>query len=145
MPSAARARCRGNAVAEFSLSFVLLWTILGGCFRIAYSAYVYAALVNAVDGAARYASRVDFDVPNHAFASSVANMAATGSPSGSGAALAPQLTPANISVTWTTDTSGAPLTMTVSVVNYSVNALFQTFNFSGKPSITVRYAGSYKP
>jgi Flp pilus assembly protein TadG len=140
----ARASCRGNAVVEFSLVFVLFWTVLGGCFQIGYSAYVYGALVSALDGAARYAARVDFDT-GHTFVGGIANMAATGSPEGGGAPLAPQLSPSNISVTWTTDTSGAPLTMTVSATNYSVNALFQTVKFSGKPSITVRYAGSYKP
>jgi Flp pilus assembly protein TadG len=136
---------RGNAVVEFSLAFLLLYGLLSGCFRIGYSAYVYGALVNAVDCGARYAARVDFDVPNHTFVSAVANMAATGTPDGSGSALAPGLAASNISVTWTTDTSGAPLTVSVSVAGYSVNALFQTFTFSGKPSVTVRYAGSYKP
>lgn len=145
-PNAGRGRgCRGNAVLEFSLVFLLLWALLSGCFRIAYSAYVYAALVNAVDGAARYAARVPFDVPGHTFVGKVANVAAYGSPDGTGSALAPNMTRGNISVSWSTDTSGAPLTITVAVTGYSVNALFQTFTFSGKPSVTVRYAGTYKP
>lgn len=143
---ASRSRgCRGNAVIEFSLVFLLLWALLTGCFRIAYSAFVYGSLVSAVDGAARYAARVPFDLPGHTFVSKVANMAAYGSPAGTGSPLTPGLTPGNIAVTWTTDTTGAPLTMTVSVTGYSVNALFQTFTFSGKPSVTVRYAGTYKP
>lgn len=141
----ARRRSRGNAVIEFSLVFLLLWALLSGCFRIAYSAYGYASLVSAVDGAARYAARVPFDVPGHGFVSKVANMAAYGSPAGGGPPLAPSLTPGNVSVSWTTDTTGAPLTMTVAVTGYSVNALFQTFTFSGKPSVTVRYSGTYKP
>ena len=145
-PGAGRGRrCRGNAVLEFSLGFLLFWGLLTGCFRIAYSAYIYAALVTAVDGAARYAARVPFDLPSHTFVSKVANMAAYGSPAGTGPALAPGLTPGKVSVTWTTDTAGAPLTITVAVAGYSVNTLFQTFTFSGKPSVTVRYSGTYKP
>lgn len=136
--------CRGNAVVEFALVFLLLWALLSGCFQVAYSAYLYGALLRAVDGAARYASRVDFD-SQHAFVAGVANMAATGSPEGGRTPLAPQLSPSNISVTWIADTTGVPQTMTVTVVNYSVNALFQSVGFSGKPSITVRYAGSFKP
>jgi Flp pilus assembly protein TadG len=140
-----RRALKGNAVIEFSLVFLLFWCLLGGCFRVAYSTYVYYSLVSAVAGAARYAARVDFDIPNHSFVPAVANMAVYGSPAGGGTASAPGLSTGNISVAWTSDSTGAPLTMTVSVQNYSVNALFQTFTWSGKPSVTVRYAGSYKP
>jgi Flp pilus assembly protein TadG len=143
--AARQTRTRGNTVIEFSLLFLLFWILVSGCFRVAYPAYVYSSLAGAVDGGARYAARVPFDAPTHTFVTKVANMAAYGSPNGSGAALAPGLTASNISVTWTTDTSGAPVTMRVAITGYSVNALFQTFTFSGKPAVTVRYAGTYKP
>ena len=141
----ARRGASGSAVLEFSLMALLFWGILSGCFRIAYSAYIYSSLVSAVDGGARYASRVDFDASGLTFIAKIANMAAFGSPDGTGSPLAPGLTAANIAVTWSTDTKGTPLTMTVAVAGYSVNSLFQTFTFSRKPSVTVRYAGSYKP
>jgi Flp pilus assembly protein TadG len=134
----------GNAVIEFALAFGLLWLILGGCFRVGYSIYLYQSLLGAADGAARYAARVDFDEPSHTFAAAVRNMAAYGVPSGSAAPLAPGLTPSHITVTWTVDAKGVPQTITVSVTGYSVNAVFQSFTWTGKPSVTVRYAGSYK-
>jgi Flp pilus assembly protein TadG len=134
----------GNAVVEFALTFSLLWMLLGGCFKVGYSIYLYQSLLNAVAGAARYAARVDFDEPNHTFAASVKNMAAYGNPVGGGAPLAPGLAAGNISVTWTYDAKSVPATITVSVTRYSVNAVFESFTWSGKPSITVRYAGSYK-
>ena len=135
---------RGNAVIEFALAFGLLWLLLNGCFRLGYSIYLYQSLVNAVGGAARYAARVDFDEPNHTFAAAVKNMAVYGSPSGGAVPVTPGLTASNISVTWQLDTKGVPVTVTVAVTGYSVNSVFQSFTCSGKPSVTVTYAGSYK-
>ena len=137
-------RCSGIAAVEFALTFGLLWLLLSGGFRLGYSIYLYQVLEDAVAGAARYAAHVDFDEPNHTFIAAVQNMAAYGSPAAGGATLAPGLAPANISVTWATDAKGVPVTLTLAVTGYSVNALFQTFTWSGKPRITVRYAGSYK-
>jgi Flp pilus assembly protein TadG len=132
------------AVVEFALAFGLLWLLLSGCFRLGYSIYLYQSLLNTVAGAARYAARVDFDEPNHTFVAGVKNMAVYGNPAGGTAALAPGLTPDNISVTWTVDAKGVPDTITVQVTAYGVNAVFQSFTWSGKPSVTVCYAGSYK-
>lgn len=134
----------GNAVVEFALTFSLLWMLLGGCFKVGYSIYLYQSLLNAVAGASRYAARVDFDEPNHNFIVAVKNMAAYGNPGGGGTPLAPGLDAGNISVTWTYDTKSVPDTITVGVTGYAVNAVFQSFTWSGKPSVTVRYAGSYK-
>jgi Flp pilus assembly protein TadG len=132
------------ATVEFALVFGLLWLLLSGCFKLGYSIYVYQSLLNAVAGGARYAARVDFDEPNHTFVAAVKNMAVYGSPAGGTVPLAPQLAPANITVTWTLDAKGVPVTLTVSVTDYSVNAVFQSFTWTGKPSVTVCYAGSYK-
>jgi Flp pilus assembly protein TadG len=134
----------GTAAIEFALTFMLLWMLLGGAFRLGYSMYIYESLVSAVANGARYAARVDFDSPGHAFVASVKNMAAYGAPGGGDNGMAPGLTAANIGVTWTLDSAGVPETITVSVVNYSLNALFQTFTWNGKPAVTVRFAGVYK-
>lgn len=134
----------GNAVVEFALTFSLLWVLLGGCFKLGYSIYLYQSLLNAVAGAARYAARVDFDEPNHSFIVSVKNMAVYGNPAGGGAPLSPGLDASHVSVTWTYDAKSVPATITVGVTGYAVNAVFQSFTWSGKPSVTVRYAGSFK-
>jgi Flp pilus assembly protein TadG len=136
-------RRAGSAAIEFALTFLLLWLLLAGVFRFGYSMFVYESLVSAVAGAGRYAARVDFDSPGHTFVAKVKNVAVYGNPAGGTNPLAPGLTPANVDVTWTVDAVGVPLTLTVSVVNYSVNAVFQTFTWSGKPSVTVRFAGAY--
>ena len=134
----------GMAVVEFALAFGLLWLLLSGCFRLGYSIYLYQSLLNSLAGAARYAARVDFDEPNHTFIGDVKKMAVYGNPAGGTAPLVPGLAVGNISVTWTTDVKGVPDTITIQVTNYSVNAVFQSFTWSGKPSVTVCYAGSYK-
>ena len=122
----------------------MLCLLLSGGLRIGYALYVYECLLNAVAGAARYAARVDFDEPAHTFAGGVRNMAVYGSPAGGGSPLAPELIVDNIGVTWTKDVTGLPLTITVSIVNYAVHPVFQTLSWSGKPSVTVRYSGTYK-
>ncbi|HEY2016146.1 MAG TPA: TadE/TadG family type IV pilus assembly protein [Bryobacteraceae bacterium] len=135
---------RGNAAIEFALSFMLLWGTATGAFRYGYPIYVYQSLLSAVSAAARFSSRADFDT-GQTFVAGVKNMAVYGSPAGGTAALVPGLTTGSIGVTWTTDSKGAPQAITVAVSSYSVNTMFQTFTFSGKPSVTVRYAGVYKP
>ena len=134
----------GMAVVEFTLAFGLLWLLLSGCFRLGYSIYLYQSLLNAIGGASRYAARVDFDEPNHNFVGAVQKMAVYGDPSGGTTPLVPRLATGNVSVTWTVDTKGVPETITIAVTNYSVNAVFQSFTWSGKPRVTVYYAGSYK-
>jgi Flp pilus assembly protein TadG len=134
----------GSAAIEFALVFLFLWGLGTGVFRIGYSIYLYQSLSSAVAGAARYAAHVDFDSPAHTFVARVRNVGAYGSPTGGSAPLAPSLVPANFQVTWATDSKGVPLTMTLSLVNYSANGVFQNFSMNGKPSITVRFAGRYK-
>jgi Flp pilus assembly protein TadG len=142
MKRAHRISTAGNAAIELALTFLLLWMLFGGAFRFGYSIYIYESLVSQVANAARYASRVDFDT-GHTFVSAVQKMAVYGSPAGGLSALVPGLTTANINVTWTTDSTGLPLSMTVSLNNYTVNTLFQSFTWSGKPAFTVRFAGRY--
>jgi Flp pilus assembly protein TadG len=134
----------GMAMVEFALAFGLLWLLLSGCFRLGYSIYLYQSLLNTVSGAARFAARVDFDEPNHNFVGLVRNMAVYGNPAGGATPLVPGLATGNIAVSWTLDVKGVPATITVDVTDYSVNAVFQSFTWSGKPSITVHYVGSYK-
>jgi len=139
LPSRRMSR-RGSVALEFALSLSLLWLLLYNGFRFGYSIYAYESLLNAVAGAARYAARTDYDAT---FATRVSNMAVYGTPAGGGSPLAPQLDPRNVSVV-PTPATGVPLTITVSIINYPLKPGFQSLSWSGKPSVTVRYAGSYK-
>jgi Flp pilus assembly protein TadG len=137
-------RRRGNAIVEFALSFSMLWVILGGVFQFGYTIYLYEGLANAVQNAAAFASRADFVVGTSTFSDQVKNMVVYGSPIAGSTPLVPNLTTAKVSVTWTSDSAGLPLTVTVRIVNYTVAAVFNTFTFTNKPLCTMRYAGRYQ-
>ena len=51
MKRAHRKSTDGNAALELALTFMLLWMLLGGAFRLGYAMYVYESLVSAVAGA----------------------------------------------------------------------------------------------
>jgi Flp pilus assembly protein TadG len=129
---------------EFALSFGVLWLFFSGVFQFGYSIYIYNGLTTAVSNGARYASRVDFDDPSHNFISHVQNMVVYGTPGGGGNALVPGLTPAHVSVTWTADGKGVPQTITVAVVNFTLDTVFKTYTFNNKPRTTMKFLGSYK-
>lgn len=131
---------------EFSLAFGLLWAILSGVFVYGYAMYIYNGLAAAVRDAATLACRLDFDASDagSGFRRRVQNMVVHGDPEGSGAPLVPGLTPSQVEVTWIADGAGVPATVTVRVRSFQVNAIWKTFTFDGKPSVTVPYAGAVK-
>jgi hypothetical protein len=55
----------------------------------------------------------------------------------SGRATVPGLTTGNVTVTATT--AAFPQTVTVRIVGFTVNALFQSFTFTNKPAVTMMY------
>ena len=135
---------RGNAVIEFALAFSLLWAALAGVFQFGYAMYIYNELATATAQGARFASTVDFDSLSQNFAIQVKNMVVYGSPVAGASPLVQGLTTANVSVSWSVDASGVPENMTVSIVNYTCDAIFRSFTWNGKPLVTVRYMGVYK-
>ena len=134
---------RGNTLFEFAISFTVLWAFLVGIFQFGYTMYIYNGLASTVATGARFASQVRFDPPGNSFVPKVKNMVVYGSPGGGGQPLVPGLTLEQVEVTWTTDAAGVPQTITVAIRDYAVNAVFTTYHFSRKPSVTMRYAGIF--
>lgn len=143
----------GSVMLEFALSALLLTSVFTGTFQFGYTLYVYNKLETAVAAGTRYASRRDLTSDTAAvpasFSNAVKNMTVYGSPSpgDNATALAPGLTTANVEVQ-ADFTSGAgirPSTVTVRIINYQVNAVFRTFSFNNKPSVTMPFDGSYCP
>ena len=143
-----RNRRRGNVTIEFALSFGFLVALFTGCFQFGYAYYVYNSLENAVRAAARFASLRTYDsasaTPSAAFTAAVRNMAVYGNPAGGGQPLARGLAPGNIVLAVTMDRN-VPQRVTVSITNYSVDAVFRTLTFNGKPSATFPYLGRWAP
>ena len=143
VPRQRRRRHGGNAILEFAVGFGVLFLSLSGAAQYGYSMYVYNCLETAVSGGAAFASRATLDTRNSAFETEVKNVVVYGSPSGTGAALAPGLTTAAVSVV-RTPSSGFPDRITISISSITVNTVFRTFTFTGKPSVSVRFSGKYR-
>ena len=144
----------GSVMLEFALSALLLTTVFTGTFQFGYTFYVYNKLVTGVTAAARYASLRELTNNNNqtiptAFTDQVKNMAVYGTPNPglNAPTIAPGLTTSNIDVHVAFINAGtssnAPHEVRVKVINYQVNAVFKTFTFTNKPSITLPYFGSY--
>jgi len=139
---------RGNALVEFALSFGLLFAVFAGVFQFGYVYYVYNTLESAVRGGARYASLRVYDsatsTPSSAYLTAVRNMVVYGNPSASGQALAPGLTPENVSLTVDME-KNVPTRITVAISNYTVSAVVQSFTLAGKPKVTFPFTGRFAP
>ncbi len=99
-------------------------------------------------GGARYASLRAYDsanaTPSPAFSKAVGNMVVYGNPDGTGNSVAPRLSVANVEVLPTMN-GAAPESVTVRITGYAVDAVFATFPFNGKPSVTFPYSGTPAP
>lgn len=142
-----RNKRRGSALIEFALTFVVLFPLVTGIFQFGYCFFNYMALKNAVREGARYASLRTYDSNSStytsAFGGAVRNVVVYGNPGGGTVPSTPGLTTANIALT-VTFRSGIPKSVTVSIVNYSLPAVFTTFILN-KPSSTFPYTGRYAP
>lgn len=139
-----RSRRRGSAVLEMAIGITMLWVCFAGIFQFGHAMYCYNALEVAVESGALFASTVDFDAAQ-TFVPKVRNMTVYGNPNGGPSPVAPGLSTGNVSVTWTTDSSGVPSAIKVAISGYTCNVVFQSMVWNGKPSATVPFMGVYKP
>jgi hypothetical protein len=85
------------------------------------------------------------------FKQQVRNVVRFGNPDGTGTLIEPQLTDAELDVQIKdvngvdADSTHVPNYVTVTTINYSVNAVVTTFNFNGKPLARFPYVGRYAP
>lgn len=132
---------RGNALLEFALGFSVLWALFAGIYQFGYTFFVYNRLMTTVTNAAALGAKLQYDTGNTSqFSSAVTNMVLYGSTSAGTSVIVPGLANSNVSVNANLLNS-MPTNVTVSINNFSVNALFTTFTFNGKPSVTMPYMG----
>lgn len=145
-------RCqRGHAMLELAMSASVMVAFLSGTFQFGYTFYVYNQLVTAVGNGGRYAATRTYrsatpqDIEKGTAA--IRNLVVYGDAQpGTGALpVVPNLTPDQVGVRWVLDASGAPTAVDVSVASYSVNAVFKTFTFTGRPGVEFPYVGRYEP
>ena len=142
---------RGNAMVEFALSAPLIFTILTGTFQFGYAFYVYNQLQLSVRSGVRYASLMDYAGTSSACVAATQNKAknlvvyGTPAPASGAAPVVRGLSTSNVTVGFNPDAKGVPTDVTLSISGFSVNALFTTFTFTGKPAASVPYVGHYEP
>jgi Flp pilus assembly protein TadG len=146
---------RGNAMLEFALSAGVLIPLFLGTFQFGYSFYIYNLLSTQMRAGSRYASLKTFACSSSAgidsFKTAVKNIIMYGNSAGTGPLIEPGLTASQIDVEIkdssgnNADSTHVPNYVTVSTVNYSVNAVVGSFNFNGKPFVQFPYLGRYAP
>ena len=133
---------------EFALATGILVPAFIGTFQFGYTFHIYNNLNSAIRGGARYASMQSYDsgtsTPSTAFSTAVANMVVYGNSAGTGNPVAPGLTIANVQVLPTMK-GAIPSSITVQITGYTVDAVFRTFVFNGKPRTTFAYTGTAAP
>ncbi len=142
---------RGHAMLELAISASVMVTCLVGTFQFGYTFYVYNQLVTAVGNGGRYAairtlhgtSDQDVELGNRA----IRNMVVYGDPE-PGLDATPvvvKLKPEQVEVRWImpekSDDKGAPAAVNVSIRGYTVDAVFKTFTFTGRPSVEFPFVG----
>jgi len=146
---------RGNAMIEFALASFVLIPLFVGTFQFGYTFYVYNLLCTQMRAGVRYASLRTFKGLSSSeitdFKTSVKNMVMYGNPDGTGTLIEPGLTAAQIDVEVkdvngvNADASHAPNYVTVTTINYRIDAVITSFNFNGKPIVRFPYLGRYAP
>ncbi len=153
-----RRRRGGNVLIEFALGDFVLFSVFTGTFQFGYTFYQYNLLKNAVNNGASYASLRPYDsatcTPSDAFKTAVKNMVVYADPTGTNTKpVVTGLTTSNVNfstVGWSFSpcvgqTGGTPVSMTVSISNYTINAVVGSQTFTNKPAATYPYLGIFQP
>ncbi|HXA68296.1 MAG TPA: TadE/TadG family type IV pilus assembly protein [Bryobacteraceae bacterium] len=146
----AKAGQRGSVLIEFALSFLVLFAIFTGAFEFGYAFYAYNTLENAVREGARYASMKPYDsatsTPANDFNTAVQNMVVYSNPSPANNAtpILRGLSTSNVNLSVSAN-GGSPTQMTVSISNFSIDAVFGTVVLNGNPSVSFPYLGIPTP
>jgi hypothetical protein len=55
------------------------------------------------------------------------------------------LAPSHVNVTYTLGANGVPVKVAVNVSNFTIDAVFKTYTFQGKPYVEYPFTGRYAP
>ncbi len=145
-------RRRGSAMLEFALASAVLVPAMVGTFQYGYSFYLYNQLEAAVANAACYGAArtykssggaADVDKGKNA----IRNMLVYGAPSPAVGAkpVVLGLEPSHVTVEYTLGANGLPTKVAVSISNFTIDALFNSFTFYGKPYVEYPFNGRFAP
>jgi len=136
---------------ELAVSAAVMVSCLAGTVQFGYTFYVYNELVSAVGNGGRYAAMRTYraatprDIEKGQAA--IRNMAVYGDarPEPNASAQVVNLRPDNVEVEWVLDESGKPTAVNVAIANYTVDAVFGLFRFSGRPAVEYPFVGRFAP
>ena len=133
---------RGNALLEFALGFSILWALFAGIYQFGYSFYVYNTMLTSVGNAAELGSKMTYDTGSPStYTTALQNMVVYGSTTAGTTPIVPGLSTSNVTVT-VNPAGGIPTDVTIKINNYTIDAVFTTFTFNGKPRGTAVYMGN---
>jgi Flp pilus assembly protein TadG len=142
---------RGPALLELAVSAAVMVSCLAGTVQFGYTFYVYNELVSAVGNGGRYAALRTYRAAGTADIekgkAAIRNMTVYGD-ARPGLNTPPQvvnLRPENVQVEWAMDESGKPAAVNVAITDYTVDAVFGLFKFSGRPAVEYPFVGRFAP
>lgn len=145
-----RSRERGHAMLELALSAGVMIACLAGTVQFGYTFYVYDQLLSSVGNGARYAASRTYRAATPADLekgrAAIRNLVVYGNshPALNAAPITPGLKPENVQVTWVMDAE-KPSAVDVTIVNYTVGAMFGPVTLNRRPFAEFPYVGRYAP
>jgi Flp pilus assembly protein TadG len=134
---------KGHAMIELAFSAMVMITCLTGTFQFGYVFYVYNQLVTAIGNGGRYAATRTYSADENQAAKAIRNMVVYGDaqPADHAQPAVTGLKPEQVEVRWVRDKAGAPVAVNVSLRDFTVNAVFKTFTFTGRPGVEFPFVG----
>lgn len=132
---------RGNALLEFALGWSILWALFAGIYQFGYSFYVYNTVLTSVANAAELGSKMTYDTASPTtYSNALKNMVVYGSTTAGTTPIVRGLATSNVTVT--VNLAGTiPSDVTITINNYTIDAVFTNFTFNGKPRATTVFMG----
>lgn len=132
---------RGNALLEFALGWSILWALFAGIYQFGYSFYVYNTVLTSVANAAELGSKMTYDTASPTtYSNALKNMVVYGSTTAGTTPIVRGLATSNVTVT--VNLAGTiPTDVTITINNYTIDAVFTNFTFNGKPRATTVFMG----
>ena len=146
-----RRRQRGHALLELAVSAAVMVSCLAGTVQFGYTFYIYNQLVTAVGNGGRYAAMRTYraaasrDIEKGKAA--IRNMVVYGDarPIDGTPPQVANLKPEQVQVEWVTEESGVPAAVTIAIRDYTVDAVFGMFHFTGRPAVEYPFVGRFAP
>ena len=143
---------KGHAMIELAVSAGVMVACLAGTVQFGYTFYIYNQLVTAVGNGGRYGAMRTYraSVPSdiEKGKAAIRNMVVYGDsrPAPNALPQVANLKPEQVQVDWVMDDSGTnPAAVNVTIVDYTVDAAFGMFRFTGKPAVEYPFVGRFAP